>query len=142
MIEHVYVNGDEFKLCLDCGLLKPVSDFCRNKKSSDGLTTYCSKCQTDRVLRARATNKEHYNNYMRNYLKDNDKHRARCILNNRKYAGEVDPDSVCAFCGKPGKLEAHHISYEKGEEDNVIWMHKRCHTRLHKMMRQEQRLAA
>jgi hypothetical protein len=37
-------SGEASKRCHDCGEVKVLSDFWRNKKSSDGRAMYCIPC--------------------------------------------------------------------------------------------------
>lgn len=45
-------------------------------------------------------------------------------------AGKLERPAACSWCGKPGKLEAHHADYS--EALSVEWLCHSCHKVLHK----------
>jgi hypothetical protein len=87
------------KRCPDCGELKPLSEFPRNKRTKDGLATYCKPCHNarGRASRDRVGGSRQY------HLK-------------RRYgigAAEVEAlvlaqGGVCAICGKPSPEHVDH----------------------------------
>lgn len=43
----VYIDTKgNLKVCADCGLRKPASDFHKNRRNKDGLQTYCRECRS------------------------------------------------------------------------------------------------
>jgi hypothetical protein len=87
--------------CPDCGLIKPASDFPRNRSTGDGLGCYCKPCHNTRT---RATINRLYKGSSRHYhLK-------------KKYgigAAEVDrmaqeQGGVCAVCKSRPATQVDH----------------------------------
>lgn len=54
---------------------------------------------------------------------------ARNAVNNAVRDGRLDKASECFFCGKGGKLHAHHHDYHKPLD--VFWLCPPCHGKLH-----------
>ena len=44
------VQSDSTKRCIKCGEVKPLSEFCKQRKSRDGLQYYCKRCNVKRRL--------------------------------------------------------------------------------------------
>jgi hypothetical protein len=42
-----------FKHCMDCDQIKPLEDFCNNKRSSDGKAAYCKDCHNGRGIESK-----------------------------------------------------------------------------------------
>ena len=45
----------ESKVCTRCSLVKPLTDYCRDRSKRDGLTSQCRACKTDLARAYRAT---------------------------------------------------------------------------------------
>jgi hypothetical protein len=57
-VKHVRIGSEWGKYCTHCTTLKPLSEFYVNKKTSDGLQSWCKDCikgdpNTGRAARAR-----------------------------------------------------------------------------------------
>jgi hypothetical protein len=48
----------ETKVCTNCGVEKPISEFYKNKNIRDGFTCWCKKCDSDSHKKYRKNNKE------------------------------------------------------------------------------------
>jgi len=57
------------KPCNKCKLVKPFTDFFKDKQTADGHYSICKTCKTQNTLDWRAANKETYNAGMRAYNK-------------------------------------------------------------------------
>ena len=55
------------KVCLDCGLKKPIGQFGKKSASLDKHNEYCKACWRERCSIA---NKKHYTKLLRNYAKN------------------------------------------------------------------------
>lgn len=69
------------KKCSRCGELKPVEQFSRNIRISDGLSIHCTECKRlfrieykerhpDKIKQSKLEFKEHHPEYMREYMKE------------------------------------------------------------------------
>ena len=57
------------KECKQCKIPKPIEDFCKNKKSKDGLLPYCRSCNSKRrqLWRSKYPERERNSNLLRRY---------------------------------------------------------------------------
>jgi hypothetical protein len=67
MAEYRYKNGPtlirDSKVCKDCGLKKPITQFyVKNKHSADGYGSYCKPCWVKRVQMSISRSKARKNN--------------------------------------------------------------------------------
>jgi hypothetical protein len=91
---------DGQKWCPDCGAIKSLEDFCRNKNTSNGRATYCKACHN---ARAREVRERLYGGGREYHLR-------------RRYGiGQADVDrmlaeqgGVCACCDKPDPEHVDH----------------------------------
>ena len=125
------------KTCLNCNTTKPLTDFYKQARSSDGFQRYCKKCAN--IFSAKSESKSVDKYYV---IRKNAK---------RKFADEVRHFKVskgCAHCGEnhPAVLELHHLDpkvkdfnpsdasgrklfYE--EADKCIVLCANCHRKVH-----------
>lgn len=93
------------KKCPDCGEIKPLESFCRNRSTKDGRAAYCRSCHN---RRNRETVKRLYGNTRHYHL-------------TRRYgisAAEVDEliqqqGGLCAICGEERATQVDH-DHQKG----------------------------
>ena len=50
-LKMVYVTPPDYKQCSDCGRIKPISDFGKDKTKKDGHRSYCKECLNIRSVR-------------------------------------------------------------------------------------------
>src|SRR5437016_1885735 len=99
------------KRCPDCGELKPLEEFPRNKNLKDGRHTYCKPCHN---ARGKETYERLYGGTRHYHLK-------------RRYgigADEFDElvrqqDGVCAICGRPDPEHVDH-DHETGAVRGIL----------------------
>lgn len=92
-----------------CGKTKPLSDFCKNRRRSDGYDYKCKECN---------------NKITRDWRKKNpEKCRETCRNNSRKYKGQIEEilGTKCVVCGSRDKIECHEI-YGKKHPTNSIYI--------------------
>ena len=64
--------------------------------------------------------------------KNPEKKRAHRILSEAVKRNQIKRPNKCSFCGKKGKIIAHHyLEYKKGNELKVKWMCASCHRKIH-----------
>ena len=73
----------------------------------------------------------------RNRKNNPDKIRANGIINDMLRYGKLTRPDKCSLCGVFCKPQAHHPDYSKPKE--VIWLCVKCHSQIHKKIREEQR---
>lgn len=125
------------KICLSCQAEKPLEDFYKQTKSSDGYQRYCKKCSNRFSAKSEAKSKKKYHGIRK---------RAR-----DKFAEEVKEYKTsrgCQHCGEnhPAVLDLHHLNpkvkdlhpsnatgrklfYEEAEKCIVLCSN--CHRKVH-----------
>lgn len=58
------------KICLKCGVEKPVTEFSKNKSTNDGLQKQCKSCDKEKNKLYRDKNKEYFKTYLKEYAKE------------------------------------------------------------------------
>jgi hypothetical protein len=140
------------KTCTQCGVLKPLNQFPKNRYHNDGYQSYCRVCkQTDykrysqtpggKAVRSRASARYHQTDNGRRHHRETQRrqrllHPSRTVAHNKlRWAiesGQITPPGVCSRCGHRGSVEAHHPDYAKPLE--VAWLCMPCHKQTHKEM--------
>jgi hypothetical protein len=69
------------KVCSQCGIKKPLSEFYKDKNSKIGVQSYCKVCAGIMQKRYRQNNKDKVNSLNRNWR---EKNKEKCILQQRK----------------------------------------------------------
>ena len=118
------------KRCRKCQNEKPLSEFYKNKKLTDGHFNKCKECTRGDVLEHRALNIEKVRAYdrarghsphritgnterVKRYRKENpEAYKAHSMVNRAYKTGRLEK-SECAICGGIDKIEAHHEDYTK-----------------------------
>lgn len=67
----LYNIGMETKLCPKCKIVKPVSEFRKNKTRYDGLDSYCKPCRQDYTKQDRNKDSQRYRDYYNKWRKEN-----------------------------------------------------------------------
>ena len=95
------------KLCTNCGVTKPLSDFHKSAYKKDGVQTHCKTCSNNR---AAAWNKD--NPLRIQYFRDRDrtKYRAQKYgLTEQELRDMLDESKgVCAICSRTDRLVVDH----------------------------------
>ncbi|NCD06786.1 MAG: HNH endonuclease [Spirochaetia bacterium] len=76
---------------------------------------------------------EYIKNYMKEYIKDIEKHRKFLIRqkDRLKYRKQLlEQKGFCQICGSINNLEIHHKDYD--EKSNIILLCRKCHRFLHR----------
>ena len=131
------------KKCFKCGVVKPIEEFYAHPAMGDGHLGKCKECTKkdtkertilhSDIVRAydcaRAKTKERIQYSVQHTkdwrLKNPEKYKAHCILNNALRDKKIIKSESCQICGKQKKLQAHHYDYSKPLD--VIWICAECH---------------
>ncbi|MEU1840861.1 hypothetical protein [Micromonospora chersina] len=86
---------DGHRFCADCGTVKPVADFPRNRSDSTGYATYCKPCHNSRT---RETKQRLYGGNREYHL------RRRYGVGQKEFDELLaEQGGVCAICGSPDR---------------------------------------
>jgi hypothetical protein len=61
----------EMKLCKKCNILKPYSEYYKDKKNKDGVCSHCKDCRNKKVKEWLSQNNKERNEYIKKYRKKN-----------------------------------------------------------------------
>lgn len=146
-----------FRVCKDCGIEKPISEFYIHGAMKDGYLNSCKECVKHRVSDHYYKNvdvmreKERLRYQKR---KNNLEFKKRILLYQRKWRTpgknkarntttrklKKFKPSGCSICGKETKLlHAHHKDYSK--PDQVVWCCPACHAWVHSKKRRREAYA-
>ena len=154
------------KKCKDCLETKPLDDFYRHKKMTDGRLGSCKECVKERVRanrralinfyraydrkRGNRQSKEYHREYyqanrdaiMEKQRKDRaerkeEEYLARSAVGNAIRDGRLLRPDKCEGCDKTVMPHGHHEDYEQKLE--VIWLCPECHGFVHKISRERLR---
>ncbi|MEH0821176.1 MULTISPECIES: endonuclease VII domain-containing protein [unclassified Micromonospora] len=91
---------DGHRFCADCGTVKPVADFPRNRSDSTGYATYCKPCHNHRTRETK----------QRLYGGDREYHLRRRYGVGEKEFQELlaEQGGVCAICRRPDPEHLDH----------------------------------
>ena len=67
--------------------------------------------------------------------KDPVKKQARARIDTLVRSGKIIPPYKCKMCNGECRLEAHHWSYKKEHWEDVVWLCKACHMKVHTELR-------
>lgn len=131
------------KECYKCGARKPLEDFYKHPKMSDGHVNKCKQCNKKDVRTNRKSKLNYYQEYDRirgnrqgyEYTKEYrkrypNKYKAHCILNNALRDNRIEKGFECEICFETKSLVAHHDDYLKPL--SVKWLCQSCHVKWHK----------
>lgn len=134
--------GPETRRCSKCKKAKPMSEFYKNKGSSNGFHYYCKKCflidQRERDKKRRDSRpkipltdeqkKRRYETQKRWRLRNKIKFLAHQTVFIALRAGKLLRPKHCQTCGIECKPEAHHWKgYDPKHWLDVIWLCRSCH---------------
>ncbi|MEU3117990.1 MULTISPECIES: endonuclease VII domain-containing protein [Micromonospora] len=91
---------DGHRFCADCGTVKPLADFPRNRSDSTGYATYCKPCHN---LRTRETKQRLYGGNREYHL------RRRYGVGEKEFQELLtEQGGVCAICRRPDPEHLDH----------------------------------
>lgn len=130
------------KTCFKCGIEKPVEDFYRHPRMTDGHLGKCKTC-TCRDMRIARVMNPRVREYDRQRSKlphrvalrsrivmawqanHPDRYKAHVKSGNAVRDGKLQRPECCEGCGLPKRVEKHHSDYSKPLL--VVWLCKPCH---------------
>jgi ribosomal protein S27AE len=133
------------KVCIKCGLVKPLTEFYAHKHMADGYLNKCKMCFKVDVRINYRKNRDHYQEYEKS-RRLSAKRKARAVENcksfrmlnpEKAYAHNVVNEAKrygklkkmpCEICGSKNVV-AHHDDYAKPLD--VIWLCHRHHSWIH-----------
>lgn len=137
----VNIESMRFKKCFKCGAEKPLTEFYKHRKMSDGHLNKCKECtkkdttknRWDNISEKREYDRERGNRQDPEYLKSwrnkfPVKYKAHNSLNNALRDGKIEK-SPCEICGNE-KSVAHHDDYNKPL--SVRWLCQAHHKQWHR----------
>lgn len=105
------------KCCRKCNILKPVSDFSKNKRSSDGLQWYCKAC----AHTYREQNRQRINDRLAVYRQEHSSRRVaynrEWVARNREKAAEYQREY--RKHNRP-KLNEHNRRWQKNNHQHLV----------------------
>ena len=129
------------KTCSKCKTEKQGSCFYKEKKSKDGLRSWCKECDKERGHKRYEKNRDHILEVNKKWRRRNpdksyaisknqtlrhpEKRKARKAVYYAIKVGKLIKPDVCSHCFKKKKVESHHEDYSKPLE--VWWLCKKCH---------------
>ena len=132
------------KTCSKCKTEKQDSCFYKEKKSKDGLRSWCKECDKERGHKRYEKNRDHilevnkswrrrnpdksYDISKRQTLKYPTKRSARKALQYAVSVGKVIKPDHCEGCFLQRKIQGHHEDYS--EPLKVEWLCSECHAKL------------
>lgn len=151
LAEEAAPTGKTESLCAKCGLIKPLSEFYRDKRcrANGGIQYVCKECIKVQRKAYYDANREkvisRVHRYARKHPEIARKHSRRqrsqqsleekhawAKLNRELEAGRIRRPDCCEMCGRHRKLHAHHyLGYAPEHALDVKWVCVRCHHELH-----------
>ena len=105
----------------------------KNNKTRNIQYYFCRSCNNARARKYGSTSKGRaaiQRAVKKSVSKYPEKQRAREIVNYAIQVGTLAKPEFCTRCGVPGRIEGHHIDYNKPLE--VTWVCTPCHRTYHK----------
>ena len=117
--------------CSNCGVIKPISEFWRDKRNKDGVMNACKECRRLYLIAWRTENPEKAREHSAiNYRRDVEKHRVHNAMSTAIKYGRIKRLHACSVCGKvTTDLHGHHEDYSK--RFSVKWLCRVCHKAVH-----------
>jgi len=120
------------KLCRKCNVTRPFEHFHRCRANKDGYQSYCKPCNVAQGMEWQHKNPKLTIARVRRYqMKAVNRKKKRAT--NAVYVAVKSGKLVrqpCEECGEL-KVEAHHTSYAKAEQLNVMWLCRTHHSAWH-----------
>ena len=129
------------KTCSKCGIVKPITEFYKNHRTTSGHVNKCKDCTKSDVRKYRRDNPSVQERdrmrgsrqpagYLREYReKYPKKYAAHNAVNNAVRDGRLHKGSSCEICGSSFSISGHHDDYNRPLE--VRWLCSLCHCRWH-----------
>ena len=92
--------------CTECGQIKPLEDFAKNKHNSDGRDSRCKACHAESARQWRRANREKRREYNRQYREAN---RERIREYHRQWR-QKNPDKVRAYGARRRALAVEDLA--------------------------------
>lgn len=135
------------KECFKCKAVKPLNEFYKHQKMSDGHLNKCKECTKRDVSAHRENNLEQVRQYDRERSRDKSRVKAAAEVTRLWRAADRRRSSAhsavsrairsgalvrgpCVMCGD-AKSVGHHEDYDKPLE--VVWLCQACHVRHHQL---------
>ena len=122
------------KKCSKCGLIKPYSNYSRNRTNKGGFSYDCTDCHLESCKKWREKNREAYKEANKRSYREkvvSGKKQAERKLHYAIDTGSIKKEN-CVLCGNPAEAH-HHFGYDHPLE--VIWLCKKHHMSHHKYIR-------
>jgi len=140
------------KICNNCKLFKPLSEFYKSKREKDGLQSWCKECTITRVKEFNKTEdgkisqskacKKYYltekgkiarNKSNNKYKISNpEKRKVHSIIEHALRDGKLIK-KPCEVCYTTVKVEAHHDDYSKPLD--IKWLCRKDHKLVHRILK-------
>jgi hypothetical protein len=119
------------KKCYRCGEEKPLDQFYRHSKMTDGRLNKCADCCRVDARNNRRKRVKYYREYdrKRGYRGDPEKQWARHALKKAVDNGVIRKPLHCEKCLESGEVEGHHPDHQRPLF--VWWVCKSCHAKIH-----------
>lgn len=137
----------ETKICAECGVERPITEFNKRRSAKDGLQDRCRYCFSEYNKRRYAADPERHKANVRAYREENlvnvFQTRMRMVEKNPNHKnaneavnlalklGYITKQEWCSGCGCTNderRIEAHHARYDRPLD--VIWLCTPCHRRM------------
>ena len=118
--------------------LERLQEYDRNRPNKEDRVSKCKQYKD----RLRQENPEKYDKIFhsirkRYRAKHSDKAKANELLNEAIRRNKIERPAECSMCKKKCIPQGHHFDYTKPLD--VVWLCVRCHSALHKKLREENR---
>ena len=108
------MNTKEVKIkrCSKCGRELPISEFAKYKNAKDGLQCWCRGCSN----KYRQTNKQHYNQYHREYQRQHCKeYQKQYKQTNKQYINQYQKEYYIQFKG-------YYVYIIQDKQGNIVYV--------------------
>jgi len=139
----------EVRRCSYCRVERPASDFNKCKSKNSGRQSYCKACKAEYARQWRKRHPKRAKESKRRYLRRHperprmymQKHyrdspemaQAKAVVGYALAVGKIIKPPRCTVCGKGGRVEGHHISYQRHHRLAVFWLCSMCHAIAHRL---------
>lgn len=133
------------KICRDCGVQKPLSEFYRHPEMADGHLGSCKSCrleytrirritypeivrEVDKKRNKKIKRQEHLRSNAERWNRLNPKgYKAHYVVHNAIRDGKLKRQYSCQSCGSKNNIHAHHHDYSTPLD--VVWLCAACHAK-------------
>lgn len=121
------------KVCRECGLDQPLTEFYPHRQMADGYLNKCKPCVRRRIRSQRLERGDNIRAYdrarpPRSYTRHTKRHSAaHSAVHKAIKKGLLVRPERCSACDQDGRIEAAHYDYS--EPLRVRWLCPRCHRR-------------